>query len=88
MPQRITSNQGEVTVRINIYEQELDGTVSIVTKTTPEGTFTGVRLHLKSPASLMEIDRESGITFWGLTDLRNRLRLMLAPTQTTDEVQL
>jgi len=61
-------------VRINIYQPEIDGTVSIVRKTTDEGTFTGVRVHLKSPASLMAIDRESAVTFWGNpTDLRRFL---------------
>ena len=70
-------------MRINVYEAELSNNVELVSATTDDGTFVGVRIGLKSPASLMEIDRESAITVWA----RSRKRLQELFISTLGETQ-
>lgn len=38
-------------MRVNIYSEEMTDRVELVTKTTPEGTFTGVRFYLYLPVT-------------------------------------
>ena len=39
-------------MRVNIYAEEMTNRVEIVTKTTEEGTFTGVRFYLELPCTV------------------------------------
>lgn len=55
-------------MRINVYDEELTGEVTVVTKTADTGlTFWGVRVFLASPDVLhntADDDDRSAITFW------------------------
>jgi hypothetical protein len=39
-------------MRVNVYAEELTQRVELITKTTPEGTFTGLRFYLELPVAL------------------------------------
>jgi hypothetical protein len=39
-------------MRVNVYAEEMTDQVEIVTKTTKEGAFTGVRFHLELPVTV------------------------------------
>ena len=39
-------------MRVNVYAEEITDRIELVTKTTDEGTFTGVRFYLELPVSL------------------------------------
>lgn len=77
-------------MRINIYAEEISNDVEIITKTTPDGEFTGVRTYLYLPVTLPDgaqaagkfmhhpgDDDSAAITFWGKRDLRTLLVTML-----------
>lgn len=53
-------------MRVNIYAEEITNRVEIVTKTTDEGSFTGVRFYLELPVALAtpptELGSQPGIT--------------------------
>jgi len=38
-------------VRVNIYAEEMTDRVEIIEKTTPDGSFTGLRFYLELPVS-------------------------------------
>lgn len=69
-------------MRINIYAEEITQHVEIVEKTTPDGTFTGIRFWLHLPVTLVDgtqaqgpfihgsgDDDSSAVTFWGKRDI-------------------
>jgi hypothetical protein len=80
-------------MRVNIYAEEMTDRVEIISKTTPEGTFTGVRFYLELPVSVdqpelpKEIrgpfihrpgdDDSAAVTFWGKAELKVALRKAL-----------
>lgn len=39
-------------MRVNIYAEEMTDRVEIIEKTTPDGTFTGLRFYLELPVNL------------------------------------
>lgn len=39
-------------MRVNIYAEEMTQRVEIIEKTTPDGTFTGVRFYLELPVTI------------------------------------
>lgn len=39
-------------MRCNIYAEELTDRIEIVEKTTPEGSFTGIRFYLELPVTI------------------------------------
>ncbi len=39
-------------MRVNVYAEEMTNRIQIVTKTTDEGTFTGLRFYLELPVAL------------------------------------
>ena len=53
-------------MRVNIYAEELTQRVEVISKTTSEGTFTGVRFYLELPVSLAtpptKLGEQPGIT--------------------------
>jgi hypothetical protein len=56
-------------MRINVYDEEIDGEVKMITKTASDTglTFTGLRIYLASPDVLHNEpndDDRSAITFW------------------------
>ena len=67
-------------MRINVYESELTQQAEVVQAVTHDGTFFGLKMTMKSPASLMEIERESAVTIWAST--RSALSQFLAQAQT------
>jgi hypothetical protein len=42
----------ETIMRVNVYAEEMTDRIEIVTKETPDGRFTGLRLYLELPVSL------------------------------------
>jgi hypothetical protein len=72
-------------MRINIYDEEVTGEVTAVTKTAADTglTFTGLRIFLASPEVLHDEpddDDRSAVTFWfeqGVTDEEYKVRLAL-----------
>lgn len=38
-------------MRVNVYAEEMTERIEIISKTTPEGTFTGVRFYLELPVT-------------------------------------
>lgn len=77
-------------MRINIYAEELTSDVEIIEKTTPDGTFTGVRFWLELPVTLPDgtqaqgrfihkpgDDDSSAVTFWGKRKLKEALEKAL-----------
>jgi hypothetical protein len=77
-------------MRINVYAEEMTDRVELVTKTTEDGEFTGVRFYLELPATVdgrnvrgpfihrPGDDDSSAVTFWGKRDLRAALAKALA----------
>ena len=53
-------------MRVNIYAEELTDRIQIISKSTDEGTFTGLRFYLELPVSLAtpptQLGEQSGIT--------------------------
>lgn len=53
-------------MRVNVYAEEITDRIELVTKTTDEGTFTGVRFYLELPVSLAtpntKLGGQTGIT--------------------------
>jgi hypothetical protein len=53
-------------MRVNVYAEEITDRIELVTKTTPEGTFMGVRFYLELPVALATppatLGSQSGIT--------------------------
>lgn len=45
-------------MRVNVYAEEMTDRVEIIAKTTPDGTFTGVRFYLELPVTVPVTDRE------------------------------
>ena len=84
------SEERSETVRINVYDEEITGEVSIVTKTTDTGiTFIGHRIFLDSPSSLhhSEIDDDrSAITFWYNADSPEEKKKVLSSLQSLAHV--
>lgn len=39
-------------MRVNVYAEEITDRIEIIEKTTPEGSFTGVRFYLELPVTL------------------------------------
>lgn len=77
-------------MRVNVYAEELSQDIEIIEKTTPDGTFTGLRMYLYLPVTDENGYNRSGkfmhrpgdddsaaITFWGKRDLRAVLVKML-----------
>lgn len=77
-------------MRINVYAEEITDAVEIIEKTTPDGTFTGVRFWLELPVTLPDgsqaqgrfihrpgDDDSSAITFWGKKKLKEALKKAL-----------
>jgi len=77
-------------MRVNIYAEELSTDIDIIKKTTPDGTFTGLRLYMYLPVTLGNgvqrrgkfmhhpgDDDSAAVTFWGKQDLRLLLRKAL-----------
>lgn len=77
-------------MRVNIYAEEMTDRLEIITKTTPDGEFTGLRLYLELPVTLPDgqlaagpfmhhpgDDDSAAVTFWGKRDLRKVLRKAL-----------
>lgn len=78
-------------MRVNVYSEELTDRIEIVEKTTPEGTFTGLRFYLELPvkpgADSEQIrgpfihhpgdDDSAAVTFWGKQQLRELLQKAL-----------
>jgi hypothetical protein len=81
-------------MRVNIYAEEMTDRVEIVSKSTKDGTFTGVRFYLELPVTVragegpQQIrgpfmhhpgdDDSSAVTFWGKKDLKSVLIQALA----------
>jgi hypothetical protein len=38
-------------MRVNIYSEEMTDRIEIIEKTTPEGTFTGLRFYMELPVT-------------------------------------
>ena len=38
-------------MRVNVYAEEITDRIEIVEKTTPDGTFTGIRFYLELPVT-------------------------------------
>lgn len=59
-------------MRIHVYDEEITGEVSLVSKTADTGLrFTGLRIWLASPGELHNVpgdDDRSAVTFWYETD--------------------
>lgn len=77
-------------MRVNVYAEEISDRVEIIEKTTPDGTFTGVRFWLYLPVTDEDGYQRSGkfmhhpgdddsaaITFWGKRELKIALRKAL-----------
>jgi hypothetical protein len=41
-------------MRVNVYAEELTDRIEIISKTTPDGEFTGVRFYLELPVTITE----------------------------------
>lgn len=41
-------------MRVNIYAEEMTDKVELITKTTPDGEFTGIRFYLELPCTITE----------------------------------
>lgn len=41
-------------MRVNVYAEELTDRIEIISKTTPDGTFTGLRFYLELPVTVQE----------------------------------
>ncbi len=68
-------------MRVNISAEEMTDRVEIISKQIDGQTFTGLRLYLELPASFIHHpgdDDSAEITFWGKTDLRETLKVMMA----------
>jgi hypothetical protein len=39
-------------MRVNVYAEEMTDRIEIIEKTTPEGTFTGLRFYLELPVTI------------------------------------
>lgn len=75
-------------MRVNIYAEEQTDRIEIISKTTPDGTFTGLRFYLELPVTDSDgITQHSGpfihqpgdddsaaVTFWGKRDMRRMLQ--------------
>lgn len=77
-------------MRVNVYAEEISQDIEIVEKTTPDGTFTGLRIYLYLPMTRSDgtqirgkfmhhpgDDDSSAITFWGKQGLRTLLHKAL-----------
>lgn len=76
-------------MRVNVYAEEMTDRIEVVEKTTPDGSFTGLRFYLELPATVdgkqyqapfmhnPGDDDSAAVTFWGKQDLRVNLRLAL-----------
>jgi hypothetical protein len=74
-------------MRINIYEDELTPHAELVSATTEDGDFVGVRMWLKSPDSLVDIKRESAVTIWADSTKRLKKLFVAALEAATGEVK-
>lgn len=43
-------------MRVNVYAEELTDKIEIVTKQTPDGEFTGLRIYLELPVTVPRTD--------------------------------
>lgn len=77
-------------MRVNIYAEETTPQIEIIEKTTPDGSFTGIRFWLHLPVTLPDgsqaqgpfmhhpgDDDSSAVTFWGKRDMRDNFRKAL-----------
>lgn len=48
-------------MRVNVYAEEMTNRVEIIEKTTPEGSFTGVRFYLELPVTLPHGNEGKGL---------------------------
>lgn len=77
-------------MRVNIYAEETTNRIEIIEKTTPDGTFTGLRFYLELPATAPDgqqfqgpfmhrpgDDDSAAVTFWGKRDMRDNFRKAL-----------
>lgn len=77
-------------MRVNIYAEETTPLIEIIEKTTPDGTFTGLRFWLHLPVTLPSGEQAQGpfmhhpgdddsaaVTFWGKRDMRDNFRKAL-----------
>lgn len=76
-------------MRVNVYAEEMTDQVEIISKTTDDGTFTGLRFYLHLPVTHGQVqlkgpfihkpddDDSSAVTFWGKHDLRDVLKKAL-----------
>jgi len=73
-------------MRINIYAEELSDDIEVITKITPDGEFTGLRMYMYLPVTLPNGEQVRGkfmhshadddsaaVTFWSRRDLRGIL---------------
>jgi len=76
-------------MRVNVYAEEMTNQVEIISKTTKDGEFTGLRFWLHLPVTVkgkhvkgpfMHFpgdDDSSAVTFWGKRDMRKLLKKAL-----------
>lgn len=43
-------------MRVNVYAEEMTDRIEIVTKTTPDGEFTGLRFYMELPCTIPDND--------------------------------
>jgi hypothetical protein len=48
-------------MRINVYAEEMTDRVEIIEKTTKDGSFTGLRIYLELPVTMLRCTRCQGI---------------------------
>ena len=77
-------------MRVNVYAEEITDVIEVIEKTTPDGTFTGLRMYLYLPVTQKNGSHIAGpfmhhpgdndsaaITVWGKRDLRIALVKMI-----------
>jgi len=76
-------------MRVNVYAEEMTDKVQIISKTTKDGEFTGLRFWLHLPVTVKgkqvkgpfkhfpDDDDSAAVTFWGKRDMRKLLRKAL-----------